>query len=557
MGWNFRKRKKVGSGLFLNLSKGGISTSVGIRGAKLNFNKNGVYLNLGIPGTGLYTRTKLGGNSKIKNKSNTENNMEKSNNNSDSGCVWGILIISIAVALYALFESNLDSGTKGKYIVFVIVCSLIFSVLFLWLCSGSGIQESILKNRYDYFLNRYKEDERRVLIEIDSKVSEAQSVLSKETDERKRLFLQSFIDCFRNVRLNVLFSMYHFYLHDVGDNLHPRFWDVADEIIKSGKDKIDLVFIYNYLLGDYDTSHVIVMQMIECGFLINRLDEHEYEVCVNTQSELVKIKKLFNGKSRLTNDDKNKLNSFFEGRKKELVGDGAEFTNLSCEISKEYSGVLSAYDALCKCGKKWVYASKKVVTEYKCGVKTSVTRFSAGYMNRESFNYVALRKDVNVPCFNFIDRDLTLYLYPEYVVVAYKDSLDFEIVDIKDFDIEFEKSNFQEDMNATIPKDAKFVRYMYKYMNKNGERDMRYSDNPQYSVYEYGELTFLPYDLTMAFSNSEVAEAFYNAFQHFKNDNKLSESSVPAISELLFDKISTVAEQLTDFYDKLLNDKRF
>ena len=48
-------------GVRINLSKSGISTSVGPRGAKVTFGPNGTYVNAGIPGTGLYTREKISG----------------------------------------------------------------------------------------------------------------------------------------------------------------------------------------------------------------------------------------------------------------------------------------------------------------------------------------------------------------------------------------------------------------------------------------------------------------------------------------------------------------
>lgn len=59
MAWNIRKKIKIAPGIHLNLSKGGISTSIGPKGAKVTFGKNGTYLNKGIPGTGLYSREKI------------------------------------------------------------------------------------------------------------------------------------------------------------------------------------------------------------------------------------------------------------------------------------------------------------------------------------------------------------------------------------------------------------------------------------------------------------------------------------------------------------------
>lgn len=56
----FRNKIKICKGLSLNLSKSGISMSVGGRGASLTIGKNGIYHNYGIPGTGLYNRKKIG-----------------------------------------------------------------------------------------------------------------------------------------------------------------------------------------------------------------------------------------------------------------------------------------------------------------------------------------------------------------------------------------------------------------------------------------------------------------------------------------------------------------
>jgi hypothetical protein len=60
----FRKRIRVFPGFHLNLSKSGISSSIGVRGASVTISKKGTYLNTGIPGSGLYDRTRLDGTDK-------------------------------------------------------------------------------------------------------------------------------------------------------------------------------------------------------------------------------------------------------------------------------------------------------------------------------------------------------------------------------------------------------------------------------------------------------------------------------------------------------------
>lgn len=61
MPWRFHRVINIIPGLFrLNLSKGGVSGSVGPRGADVNIGRHGVTTNAGIPGTGLSYRQKLG-----------------------------------------------------------------------------------------------------------------------------------------------------------------------------------------------------------------------------------------------------------------------------------------------------------------------------------------------------------------------------------------------------------------------------------------------------------------------------------------------------------------
>lgn len=59
MGWRFSKRIKVLPGVSINLSKSGVSTSLGPRGAKVTIGHGKIRQTVGIPGTGIsYTETK-------------------------------------------------------------------------------------------------------------------------------------------------------------------------------------------------------------------------------------------------------------------------------------------------------------------------------------------------------------------------------------------------------------------------------------------------------------------------------------------------------------------
>lgn len=53
MGWGFRRSFKLAPGVRINLSRSGISTSLGGRGATVNVSRRGTRATVGIPGTGL------------------------------------------------------------------------------------------------------------------------------------------------------------------------------------------------------------------------------------------------------------------------------------------------------------------------------------------------------------------------------------------------------------------------------------------------------------------------------------------------------------------------
>lgn len=58
MGFRFQKRVKIFPGVTLNFSKSGVSTSLGVRGARVTVGNGQTRTTVGVPGTGLsYTTT--------------------------------------------------------------------------------------------------------------------------------------------------------------------------------------------------------------------------------------------------------------------------------------------------------------------------------------------------------------------------------------------------------------------------------------------------------------------------------------------------------------------
>src|ERR1700675_4419930 len=57
MGFRFRRRLRIFPGTYLNLSKSGVTTSIGGHGATLNISKRGTRTTIGLPGSGLSWRS--------------------------------------------------------------------------------------------------------------------------------------------------------------------------------------------------------------------------------------------------------------------------------------------------------------------------------------------------------------------------------------------------------------------------------------------------------------------------------------------------------------------
>jgi Protein of unknown function (DUF4236) len=61
MALRFRKSITLAPSIRMNLSGSGASFSFGGRGASVTVGKRGTFMNAGIPGTGIFSRQKLGG----------------------------------------------------------------------------------------------------------------------------------------------------------------------------------------------------------------------------------------------------------------------------------------------------------------------------------------------------------------------------------------------------------------------------------------------------------------------------------------------------------------
>lgn len=410
------------------------------------------------------------------------------------------------------------------------------------------------QSRYDFFLDKYNKTEKTVIESADREIKNVQTLIEATSDPTKKMFLQSFVDHYMYDKLSRLLNFSKYSNEDLADEIDPLFTQTAEKIVTNQKfDYLSFLEWFGYNLG-LDRFYHIMNQLMDCGIIDINFEDKDEKICVRNNSDLNKIMRKLNGHSLLTKDDKLKLNEYFEQRRQELIGEHDLFSVLSTELPEPYMNVVTAYNALSSSKSKWEIVSSKANTEAKSYASTVVDKKSVR-IYKNTFNFLKPGKDVEAPFFEFKQSGISFYIYPEFVIAS-RSATTFDVIRMNDFTISFRKQNFVETTNYMIPQDAKLVRYTYKYVNKNGERDYRYSDNPRYGVYEYGDITFLPYELTMQFSNSEYAENFYKKLQMLRNGGQEPKESNFGATEAYFNKAVDVTTPLCCFYDKILKNKR-
>jgi len=109
----FRRTFKILPGVKINVSKGGISVSVGTRGFHLTFGKHGVRQTIGIPGSGLSETSYLFKNepeSEKEKESDEDDRKRKRDSDDDNGAVgcfpWGCLLFILVATVVGYFAAN-------------------------------------------------------------------------------------------------------------------------------------------------------------------------------------------------------------------------------------------------------------------------------------------------------------------------------------------------------------------------------------------------------------------------------------------------------------------
>ena len=184
------------------------------------------------------------------------------------------------------------------------------------------------------------------------------------------------------------------------------------------------------------------------------------------------------------------------------------------QIKLSFDGMFDSFRQLCKSDKIW-----DLTASYK--VDRFTTRSSANnevYRTEVSFMTGHLKQitsDIQAMIFQNANG-ADLYLYPNFVVL-WNHLEEFAIIGFDEIDIEVRTTRFIED--GTVPNDSKTVDRTWAKVNKNGSPDLRFKNNYQIPIVEYGEIsinTKTGLNEKYQFSSVPLAEAFVKAFVEYQ-----------------------------------------
>ena len=363
---------------------------------------------------------------------------------------------------------------------------------------------------YDKILMEYNKAEKEVVESINAQISAVRIALISVGDDTNRvLFLKSYIDNAMNEEIHHLHYNFRYdnVYNDSDDYLDPLFDQVAELTINKKGLYAPETFITSQLLSDKERIRRIIQQLVDCEIIKKK--ECLYYSLINSHSDLKLLLEKLGGKNILTVTDKIRFNEYLEQRKKAMgCIDLYPHCHLKIaqDIKDKYIKLLGTFREIC------TYVTE-IISDNK--LSSSIDMSEEYYIYEDTFNYVYPYTDEWAICIPAIE--ISIYFYPLFVIFA-KNCSDFHIVAYKDINISFSEIIRLENEKKS---DAHYVGRGYKYVNENGERDMKKSDNPLLYKYLYGELTIIAHVgnskicKKILFHYVQSARLFYNELDKY------------------------------------------
>ena len=206
---------------------------------------------------------------------------------------------------------------------------------------------------------------------------------------------------------------------------------------------------------------------------------------------------------------------FAEDLKKDYENFSLELDfNFDKETLNDYITIRKYFDEMSKSNKIWDITSYRETDKYheRTIATKTITRQPVQFYH-QTLDFIKTSYDAMVLG---NANGGNLYIYPGFVIVKESSSTDFGIIDLKNISFIYSDSSFIEE--ESVPSDSKNIGYTWKYCNKNGSPDRRYSNNYQIPIQQYGEIAISSSEgLNEEFmiSNSDATNLFTTNLYNF------------------------------------------
>lgn len=193
------------------------------------------------------------------------------------------------------------------------------------------------------------------------------------------------------------------------------------------------------------------------------------------------------------------------------------------ENRKMYNALKEIWIALSQSRKLWqVKSSVKVFnTKYNAGAGHNISRSSA-FITNKTPSFIK----TNIDIYGLNLQNQRIYFTPDRILVFRPFRKVFGCT-YRDMFLGLVSTRFIE--HERVPQDAEIVDYTWRYVNRDGTRDLRFSNNRKYPICKYGELTLKSPNgiyTVIDFSNHDMAEDIQSKLVLFGNQfNKILEMS--------------------------------
>ena len=444
MSWTFRRRVKIADGVQLNLSRGGLSLTLGPRGARVTLSPKAMYLHLGLPGTGIYSRRGVNFNAEKKRLAkmaqqrqmqrsqgggfvdtyNVKTRQDKPKKTGPNGfllfLLWLLLLsnaLIVFVSVVVLITEGFDEGGIISVIFFAAL-----ALLFAHLIRRAKRKGKALRRGKDGKLELIPDD---FMKDLNAQIKDCKN-------ELKRPILENFLA--KAIR------------EQADNELRPLIDDCLLKLDKGANTRVQA-----------------------------KMDEYQ---------EL--LNKRYAAASELTHD---------------FIGE------LSAEEKQRYEAFCEAYQNLIASKKKWLIEAEEEETDEKASADTILTTSELSFGVGDFWAIDIPYEYPTIPVSEYV----RFCFFPRFVVEEdLRHYGDFKVYSIKDIVLLYEECRFNE--TEEVPADAELIETTYAYVNKDGTPDQRYADNPMVNVVNYGNISIMPFNHTLQFSNNEAAKVFTDAY---------------------------------------------